>query len=343
MIVVTSRAYDIEGDAFLFKGEVVSNLDIRVYLKYADNTTRDITHEQYVGGRLEIAGLGDISTVNITSDGVEPKTFTATYFMVRSNAGLTPGGTPGGAQINNVDYSISKTVKVYVVEDVYDVIEDIDPAIYIEGDQIANTAQIYMRVFGHYRSGRISDITDIAQITGFNGAGNQIGGPTQIVTVIVPQGHGAGNKVFNFTFDTFKNHNYASINGDTAIKKLITNPSPLNGDPLKFTIAIPGVTGNVTYLKNAFRYTNPLTSDVSEVTEIRVRNVKDSRFLYSSDVPIASTASAIGFGYTVHQGKELTIEEPMLVEFLNVVRNAQNQIVSSFSTGAAIFYVQLTN
>lgn len=335
LIVSTNRAFNQDGDVFFYQGEPVNNLEYRVYLKYANGKLRDVTYEQREGGRLQITGLASISTAALTGAGT-PQKFTVKYFMVRDNAGLTPGETAEGAIINDIDLTISRDINVHVVDDVYDVVDYITPAAFIIGDEVAGTAQIALRIFAHYVSGANRDITSICTISGFTSGQSAIGGPTQSIIVNVPQGHGSSFKTFNFTVTTVSGQKFCLINSETAVWRLQTS-----SETSLFNLIIPGVSDNSTFIKNSFGWSNDLETITKEVTHYRIRHVTDSKYVYTQDIPITQIDSAAGFGYTISQGKDLTATQPLVVEFLNIVENALGQPIEIFVTGSKVAYVTL--
>lgn len=335
MIISTNRAYNQEGAVFLYQGEPVSNLEYRVYLKYANGKLRDVTYEQREGGRLQITGLNSLSTESLTGAGT-PQKFTARYFMIRDNANLTPGLTEEGAVINDVELSISKDINVHIVEDVYDEVDSITPAAFISGDEIAGTAQIILRIFAHYVSGATRDITSMCILSGFTSAQSAIGGPAQTVVVKIPQGHGSSYKTFNFTLTTVSQKKYCLINGETAIWVLHNNSIES-----AFNLTIPGVSDNNVYTQNQYKWTNNLGTIEKPVTHFRVRHVIDSKYSYTQELPIDQLNLSNGFGYAISQGKDLVETQPLLIEFLNVVTNELDQPIEIYSTGSKVAYAKL--
>jgi hypothetical protein len=134
MYIMTNRPMETnEGACFLYRGETANSLEVRVYLKYADGRTRDITYENVINGRLVIQGLNELNTDSITTEGGETQKFSVVYNLIRNNASLpsSPNQTPEGAIINPQSLTITKDVEVFVLEDVFSNIEKVICAPYV--------------------------------------------------------------------------------------------------------------------------------------------------------------------------------------------------------------------
>jgi hypothetical protein len=256
--------------------------------------------------------------------------------MVRDNAGLTPGLTEEGAIINDVELSISKDINVHIVEDVFDEVDSITPAAFITGDEIAGTAQIILRIFAHYASGATRDVTGMCTITGFTSGQAAIGGPTQTVLVNIPQGHGPAFKTFNFTLTTVSGKKFCLINSETTVWSLQTRTAES-----VFNLVIPGVSDNMVFVQNQYKWTNAQGTIEKPVTHFRIRHVVDSKYSYTQDIPITQINLVAGFGYAISQGRDIVTTQPLLVEFLNVVTNGLGQPIEVYSTGSKVAYATL--
>lgn len=344
MFVSTNRPYAGDPDGcFVYQHEGVENLDIRVFLKYSDGTTRDITNELSTGGRLTITGLNLIDSTDVDLTGTQ--TFEVTYRFTAANSQQTGGSTQTGGTIDTENRTITRTMKVYVKTDIFDTIESITPASWISGDVSAASGTINLKIFGNYRSGAVRDITPMCTITGFTPDDNQIGGVPQNVIVTVPQGHGNQTKTFTFTLGTSRDHRYVSITNmakhDGRIHRLVAEDN--NGSDV-FRFALAALGGGSPPVPNTFfttnyGFTNPDDSVVHTVTHFRIRNIiMDSNYVYTDRTAIDSSVGQ--FAYTVHAGKELYNEYPVLVELIEVVMSGQS-VVSVYSTGSMICYIQL--
>lgn len=347
MYVNTNRPNSDDGSAcFIYQNESISNLDIRVFLKYADGRVRDVTHEMSQGGKLVLEGLSEIKSDVVTQPTDVPQKFTVRYFMIMSNAIISGGATPSGAAINPTTLSISKDINVYIKEDVYDVIEKIVPAASIVGNLTSGEEYIDLKMFGHYRSGVVRDITNFVQVNTKESNGTLITfnkkgiGLNQEVIVKVPQGHGEQFKIFSFMLWAPYNARYCVIDAadESALRLIAANPgSSLSSSQFtsfRLGSSLSGVT--LEQLKALMKYNHPVRGEIIP-THFRVRSITDSRFLYTA------YESAIPCSYLATQGKELTRHAPLLVEFMKITTNTQGVITEVFFTGAMVHYAELAS
>ena len=344
MFIQSNQSYAGDDNAiYFYRGQDVGQVEIETYLKYADGRTRSVTNEQTIGGRLSILGLDEISTDTVTVAGDTPQTFEIVYTLVRSNASLPPSTTQteSGAIISPASLTISKTIKVYVIEDVTNSLNEIIPAGYITLADNRIDHKIVMKYFGHYTNGLVQDITNVASHTGFND--NLMDNSIQHIKVQVPIGNtGTEFKVKDYTIavPNYSNNsqNPVTIDPDKNQPNYILFSNPAEGDLYgKFT-------GFETYNKSLSKYEtlsyesllNRMTFGNEKPTHIRVRDVMDSQYTYT-DIVNAATGTTFN---TVGTGHEITKDRALLVEFYKLVTDAAGIAVSVFATGAMVVYAK---
>lgn len=345
MYIQSNQSYKGDDNAiYAYRGQDLGAIEIETFLKYADGRTRSVTNEQTVGGRLTILGLDEISTDTVTAAGETPQTFEIVYTLVRSNASLPTSTTQteSGAIISPASLTISKTIKVYVIEDVTNSLSSIIPAGYIALADDNVNHKIVMKYFGHYTNGLVQNITNIVEYVGDNALKeNLMDGSLQRIKVQVPVGNaGTEYKTKEFTIEVPA---YASGS---------QNPVPINGEQPNFIIFSNPASGDLygkftgfeTYNKSTSRY-EPLSYDSmlermkfgdERPTHIRVRDVIDPAYAYT-DIVNASTGTTFN---TVGTGHEITKDRALLVEFYKLVTDSAGIAVSVFATGAMVVYAK---
>lgn len=328
-----------ENSCYLYRNQDISNLEIEVRLKYADGRTRSVSHEQVSGGRLNIEGLDSISTDEITTENDTPQTFEVIYQMVRDNSTL-PGSvtdTETGGVINPQTLTISKTIKVYVIEDVYNNLETIIPCGYVEKDSSDQQYKIKLRFFGHYSNGSVNDITNIVSYTSAPLIENSFG-QTQNLAIKVPYGNAGLFKTMSFTLlaptVTDETSSRRVIINDQGSRYIVSDNTATGGGIYsgkfeKFTLLSTGGSGigdevSLSTLKELATYKDKVP------THIRIRDVKDSKYLYSDLV----TGDSGVYFKDDKTGHEITKDRLVLVEFFVVNTDDKQNAISVFETGA---------
>jgi hypothetical protein len=346
MYITTNRPISgVSNACFLYQGESVNDLEIRVYLKYADGRSRDITSEQTEGGRLVISGLDEISTavVNAVTD-TNIQSFTTTYTLIRSNASLpdTTTNTTNGATINPASLTISLTTKVYINADVSAIVDKILVAGYVTTN--AGKKTINLKYYGHYDAGFIYEITNMITYVGTSPVLTEAGiGVIQTLVVQVPYGNASNYKQFSFTILVPTGSDYCIINSQNAY--FIYADASSNGSghysgrftQFKTYSETNQVFQDVTLasLLTANTYT-PVSGSTITPNYIRVRDASNSQYLYTTYI---SDANLIY--YTVTPGEELYTDKPLVVEFLYVVLDGNGVATSVFVTGAITVYTKI--
>lgn len=362
----STQAYEIGGEdcIYFYAGQNKSQVGLTFYVKFADGRSRDITSEQSVGGRLSVLGLDEITTDNVTYDietGVvsgEPQTIEVVYQMIRSNASLPSSTTetPTGAVISPSSLTISKTIKVYVIKDVYNTTTDgkIYPAGWVESAAASGTGSagiMYLKYFAQYTDGTIRDISSIVKYPDESLTfKNTAFGSTQNIKIAFPQGSGNVEKTYNFTLDSSA---YSTdIGSSNVIKTSLTGytkyikfdksqtASIYAGKFTGFKIVEDGETKDLSYA-------SMLTQDYAVYkengvvtrtpTHIRIRDVKDPSFAYTDIVDASGGAYINSYG----SGHELAKDRALLVEFYQIIKDDKGNITTAYATGATVVYVQM--
>jgi hypothetical protein len=319
---------------YVYRGQSANSLEVRVLLKYADGRTRDVTHENIVNGRLTIQGLEEINSDAVTppdADEAALQTFTVVYSLVRSNASLpdSPEETEGGATIYPDSLTITRKMKVYILEDIHNNLEKMVYAPYKESVQ--GSTKIRMRYFGHYATGLIHDVTNIVQYVGQNSLLENGYGENQYISISVPSG--STMRAFNYGLYCAaegenrvkingENYRYINVNIDHFTNLYIDNesdsPSLLNIDDLLVEM-----------------HFNDIIPDY-----IRIRDVYDPQYYYTDYVPAHNLNGQV---FNATFGHELSANKPLLIEFMKLTFESPfgTPVISNvFKTNAAVYYVR---
>jgi hypothetical protein len=346
MYITTNRA--MEGDSgacFLYRGETANKLEIRVYLKYADGRTRDVTYENVTNGRLIIQGLNELATDTITQEGDTLQKFSVVYTLVRSNASLpqSPQETQGGAVINPQSLTITKDMTVYVLEDIFTNLEKVYCLPYVQqatGGDYNQGDKIRVRFFGLYENGAIYDITNICNYTNPGGLQENDFGETQHLSIRVPYGNAGNFRVYNFDILCHEGSRQVQVNGQP-IRVLEANRQSYAGFSGAFTkIGLAGGTGIDEVALNSLLTSSEVEFHGVTPNYIRVRDIIDSTYNYSE---LASSFGGSGIGYTTTQQHEIVNFKPVLVEFIKVNFDENDVITNIFKTGAMLHYIKVTD
>jgi hypothetical protein len=348
MYIMTNRAVEDDPQScFLYRGETANKLEIRVYLKYADGRTRDVTYENVINGRLVIQGLNELSTDAISSEGDEPQKFTVVYSLIRNNAMMpsNPIETPEGATLNPQSLTISKEMNVYVFEDIFSNLEKVYCAAYIEpgsGSFDGSTVgdKIRAKFFGLYENGVIYDITNICTYTNPLGLQENEFGTTQHIMIRVPYGNTGQFKTFSFDIYCALGSRQVQVNGE-APRILEANRQSIAGFSGSFTkIGTAGGDGINEVALSALLAEPTLEFHGIVPDHIRVRDILDSSYNYTE---LANSFGSNGIGYTTTSKHELANNKAVLVEFLKVNLGEGGVVTDVFKTGAFIHFIKLTD
>lgn len=346
MYIQTNQSYSGDDNAvYLYRGQDVGELEIETRLKYADGRTRSVSHEQTVGGRLTILGLDDLNTDTVTADGEDPQTFEIVYQLVRTNAsmGTSTSQSETGATISPASLTISKTIKVYIIEDIYNELVKIIPAGYI-ADAATGNPKIVIKFFGHYSNGSVNDITNITQYADDKVLINNSFGVTQNLKVSVPYGNAGLTKTLSFSI-TVPTYDQASQNPvaiSNEAPRFITFDNTATSGGLysgKFTSfeVYNSATGNYETLDyQAMLARDDVCLGSHIPTHIRVRDVIDPKYTFTDIVDASSGA----YFSTIGSGHEISKDRALLVEFFELTLDEGGRAVSAFTTGALVFYAK---
>lgn len=346
MYIQTNQSYSGDDNAvYLYRGQDVGELEIETRLKYADGRTRSVSHEQTVGGRLTILGLDDLNTDTVTAEGEDPQTFEIVYQLVRTNAsmGTSTSQSETGATISPASLTISKTIKVYIIEDIYNELVKIIPAGYI-ADAATGNPKIVIKFFGHYSNGSVNDITNITQYADDKVLINNSFGVTQNLKVSVPYGNAGLTKTLSFSI-TVPTYDQASQNPvaiSNEAPRFVTFDNTATSGGLysgKFTSFEVYNNANGSY--ETLDYQAMLARDDVRLgshvpTHIRVRDVIDPKYTFTDIVDASSGA----YFSTIGSGHEISKDRALLVEFFELTMDEGGRAVSAFTTGALVFYAK---
>lgn len=346
MYIQTNQSYSGDDNAvYLYRGQDVGELEIETRLKYADGRTRSVSHEQTVGGRLTILGLDDLNTDTVTAEGEDPQTFEIVYQLVRTNAsmGTSTSQSETGATISPASLTISKTIKVYIIEDIYNELVKIIPAGYI-ADAATGNPKIVIKFFGHYSNGSVNDITNITQYADDKVLINNSFGVTQNLKVSVPYGNAGLTKTLSFSI-TVPTYDQASQNpvaiSNEAPRFVTFDNTATSGGLYSGKFTSFEVYNNVNGSYETLDYKAMLARDDvclgSHVpTHIRVRDVIDPKYTFTDIVDASSGA----YFSTIGSGHEISKDRALLVEFFELTMDEGGRAVSAFTTGALVFYAK---
>lgn len=345
MYITTNQAYDAEGDAcYLYRNQNPTALEIETRLKYADGRTRSVSFEETVGGRLSIVGLSEINTDSITGANDDPQEFEIVYQLVRSNASLpnSSTSTETGAILSPSSLTISKRVKVYIIEDVYNDLVKLIPAAYIKQISIGNY-EIALKYFGQYSNGAVNDITNIVKLKDGSTFVKNSFGVTQTLIVQVPYGNAGELKEFTFSLfapEPTNDNKKVIINGlDT---RYITFDQTSTGGGIysgKFTgfKAFSETSGQYSVIDYATMIASMGYLD-HVPTHIRVRDVIDPTYVYTD---IADASSGVYFNVS-GTGHDITRDRALLIEFYEIQTDDGGNAISVFATGALVHYASIS-
>lgn len=330
LVVESSRIGPDEDSTYLYVGESAANIALRVFVKYADNRTMEVTSESFGNGRLVIEGLDSITTEYPSDDNHLPFDLTIKYYLTEDNS-------------NNKNTSLTKSFKVYVKEDIYDSLLNIVPAGVINGEPNLPTTKVKMKIFGLYQSGTVRDITPLTKVdgrlTGYDNAVYNSNDDTwdAINTVIntgsheivckIPQGIANVIKQFKFNYETSTSHRRFIING------LTTKFINFNAYTGKMSFE-ENVSSTSLASENEF-----VNEDGSKITPTHF-SIKSAMNPEAIFVDKMSLDNIRGFSFNTATGRQPYSDMPLIVEFCKLTEGGDGVTTSVFVTSAVLYYAK---
>lgn len=345
-MVVKPNNEEVEEDScFVYSNDDPTQvLNFRVFLKYADDSLVDVSDQRYTTGRLVIEGLDKIETTKVTGPDDEPQTINITYYLAKDNSNLQDGELAEGGNVDVGTFSITKKIKVYVKESLYDDIEKITPAGWINYPSGNHNQKIMVKLFGLYKSGVVKDITNFVSTNDrFSGFGKgtsiydktsnafyadsqYIGALPETIIVKVPQSKGSTLKSFTFKIETSSSHRRLIIDNENSIF-IRYNPTV---KLMKFD-----TTQTVEKIKETNTYIVGETTIIP--THFTVRSAIDPSVTLAKNIPIEQALT--GFSYAGKIDDVLVTDYPFIVEFFNIEEDS-GMISSIYTTSASRYYAQ---
>lgn len=346
LIIQSSRIGPDDESTYLYVGESIANLALRVFLKYADNSTYEITPEQVSNGRLVIEGLDNISTEIPTDDTHLPYDITVKYYFLDTNAENSEGKQEDGSEISNESNFISKNYKVHVKENIYDDVVKIIPTGYINGEPNLPETKVRLKLFGLYQSGARRDITPLTKsndrLIGYDNAmyndakdtwdaaNSIINTGSNNIIVKIPQGKTGAIKQFDFTMETSTAHRRFIINGENS--KFINFNAYTGKMSFEETVSSPA-------LITANEFTNKDGSKVSP-THFSIRSAMEPEALFVDKVSLDNIRN---FAYDTAIGLQPFTDMPLIIEFSKIIEGGEGVTNSVFITNVALYYAKQAN
>lgn len=344
--VISSRIGPEDNSTYLYAGESAANIALRIFVKYADGTEREVTQESVSNGRLIIEGLDQISTEYPSDETHLPYSLTIKYYFLDSNADQSSGVQSDGSNIDTRSNSISASYKVYIKEDIYDSITKITPVGYINGESNLPTTKMQLKLFALYQSGTSRDITPLTKaqdrLIGYDNAvynnskdtwdalNTEINTGIKTVIAKLPQGISQTTKSFSFTLET-----------STAHRRFIINS--LNSKFVLFN----AYTGKMNFEENVsspiLANENKFTyDDGTEIipTHFSIRNALEPAALYADKIALDNIR---GFSFNTATGLQPFTDMPLLIEFSKITDASDGVTTSVFITNTALYYAKQNN
>lgn len=348
-MVIKPNNEEVEEDScFVYSNDDPTQvLNFRVFLKYADGSLVDVSDQRYTTGRLVIEGLDKIETTKITGPEDEPQTIDITYYLAKDNSNLQDGELEEGGNVDVGTFSITKKIKVYVKESLYDDIEKITPAGWINFPSGNPNQKIVVKLFGLYKSGVVKDITNFVSTNDrFSGFGSgtsiydrvnnafyadskYIGALPESVIVKVPQSKGSTLKSFTFKIETSSSHRRLIFDNENSIF--------IRFNPITKIMKFDG-TQTVQRIKELNTYIVGETT--IEPDHFTVRSAIDPSSTLAKNIPIEQALT--GFSYSGVIDDVLVSDYPLIVEFFKIEQDS-GMISSIYSTNVSRYYAQQIN
>lgn len=338
LVVESSRIGPEENSTYLYVGESAANLALRVFVQYADGKTMEVTSESFGNGRLVIEGLDSISTEYPTEDGKSPFELNIKYYLLDDNSESSKNGKQAT--------SINTTYKVFVKEDIYDVLMKITPAGVVNGEYNLPTTKVKLKIYGQYQSGAVRDITPTTKsgdrLIGYDNASYNsvndtwdanntvINTGTHEIIVKIPQGRGGIIKQFIFNYETSTAHRRFIING--ANSKFVTFNAYTGTMSFEENVSSSSLSS-----ENQFINTD---NSIITPTHFSIKSAMNSAVLYADKIPLDNIR---GFKFNTATGTQPYTDMPLIIEFSRLVEASDGVTSSVFVTNAALYYAKQQN
>ena len=333
LVVTTDRPY--EDGCFLYQNEDPNNLIIRVGVNYADGSTIDVTEEGQTTGRLIFEGRDKIDTTTLTSSAADAQEINVSYYISQDNSQPIDRNDLQTLLLDSNTICMTKPLKVYIKEDIFDPIIDVTMHGYKEVAYAEGVTDIFkIKVYAHYKSGCMRDITPVMDgnrfITTANFKYNAETGCMEstkilsqfVVQLKLPQGRSTAlfNKIFNCEFVEYNrrmaiNQTEGGFDPQDAAKMTLFN-STQNKMRLSETDIL-------TSLRETYAYKYELEKeDYLIPTHVLVRHGLNPNVIYSG-YSLADSYSPLDnengiINYIIPQNNLITEDMPLLIEFYQI-------------------------
>lgn len=344
----------------LHVGQSWKDLGLRVFLLYAgDSERRDVTHEwgSGPGDRLHIDGIEDIDTTTPTEEDGEPQKFTITYYLSQANV--------DNPLVDPDNLSLTREVKVYIEPDVND--EPLNVVLGLWKSTENLETKVNMKIFtlnavGENKDkGVLRDITwrmkmsTIANFTFVEGdtedesrfVGNGSVTGLQSLTLTVPyatnQRKEFSGKIFVPTTSTESRlkYSFAADVGNLDNEKFNwRNIKYIVGGGGKMYLKLDGTDSRLTPAKLKETYTFSSGEDVSVVpNKFAIKSARNPLFYHTEKIDINNANTEFAFVTGSRNTETIIDKTPVIVEFYKEDTNEHGEVISSFVTGAELFYI----
>ena len=330
LVVESSRIGPDDDSTYLYVGESAANIALRVFVKYADGRTMEVTSESFGNGRLVIEGLDSITTEYATDDDHLPFELTIKYYLVDDNSNIS-------------NTSLTKLFKVYVKEDVYDSLLNIIPAGVINGEHNLPTTKVQLKLFGLYQSGSVRDITPLTKVDGrlvgydnavynsnsdtWDAINTMINTGSHEIICKIPQGIANVIKQFRFTYETQTSHRRFIIN---SLNTKFINFNAYTGK-MSFEDNVSSVS-----LQTENEFVNEDGSKISP-THFSIKSAMNPEAIFVDKISLDTIRS---FTYNTATGRQPYSDMPLIIEFCKLTEGGDGVTTSVFITNAALYYAK---
>lgn len=330
LVVESSRIGPDDDSTYLYVGESAANIALRVFVKYADGRTMEVTSESFGNGRLVIEGLDSITTEYATDDTHLPFELSIKYYLVDDNS-------------NSGNTSLTKIFKVYVKEDIYDSLVNIIPAGAISGEPNLPTTKVKLKLFGLYQSGTVRDITPLTKVDGrlvgydnavysantdtWDAINTMINTGSHEIICKIPQGIANVIKQFRFTYETQTTHRRFIIN---SLNSKFINFNAYTGK-MSFEDNVSS-----TSLQTENEFVNTDGSKISP-THFSIKSAMNPEAIFVDKMSLDNIRN---FTYNTATGRQPYTDMPLIIEFCKLTEGGDGVTVSVFVTNAALYYAK---
>ena len=331
MIVNTTRPIvDKPNSTYLYKGEATQQISLSVYLVYVGGgSSRNIIHEMSNGsGKLQVIGMDTLDTSDVTI--ATPQKFTVTYYPEPTTNDPNP-------------LAIHQDIDVYILDDETVTVTSFIPLYYIDP---TNNARAISHILALRPNGTLVDIT-------YATTGIYVNGSTSSadITPATNTAVGVRRKLelgisgqVPFDLDYI-----VKCVGNSPIKCGV-NIGSINSsswsDSSNIYGAITYSTSNKTATINAVDV-NSLTSLNTTVigvpTHFAIRNITGDHYFTAAGGTEISKFQNVVFNEGIGASKVVNAGVPVIIEFMNVVKDGNGVVTSSKITNARAAYVTVNN